>query len=183
MIAERNNDSAPLGPFSASAQCLLLIRAPSDREIYDAFRVIAAHAKHTCVEHLWIEGDLPLTAGLCAPQAPPTVERLLNADCEMIDKLELEFGGFRWTYIRSGGHAPFRESFFDEVRIEQIEAATLADEELRAVLHSALSRLPVVSHSGSSGLSELITEIRADSGGSYRTLRDDLGASRIYTRG
>jgi hypothetical protein len=156
MITGCKNDSAPPGSFAPPAECLLLIRAPSDREIYDAFRAIAAHAKQTCIEHLWIEGDLPLTAGLCAPQAPPTVERLLNADCEMIDKLELEFGGFRWTYIRSGGHAPFRESFFDEVRIEQIEPVTLADEELRAAVQSALSQLPVVSHSGSGGLSELI---------------------------
>ena len=183
MIAERNNDPAPPGSFSTSAQCLLLIRAPSDREIYGAFRLIAVHAKQPCVERLWIEGDLPLTAGLCAPQAPPTVERLLNADCEIIDRLELEFGGFRWTYIRSGGHAPFRESFFDEVHIDQVEPVALEGEELRAVLQSALSQLPVVSHSGSAGLSELITEIRADSGGSYRTLSDEVGASRIYTRG
>jgi hypothetical protein len=182
MIAGRNNDSAPPGPSASSAQCLLLIRAPSDREIYDAFRAIAAHAKHTCVEHLWIEGDLPLTAGLCAPQAPPTVERLLNADCEMIDKLELEFGGFRWTYIRSGGHAPFRESFFDEVHIEQIEPLALVGEELRVVLQSALSALPVLSHSGSGGLLELVSEIQADSGGSYRTLPDETGANRIWIR-
>jgi hypothetical protein len=162
MIAGCKNDLALPGSFAPSAECLLLIRAPSDREIYDAFRAIAAHAKQTCIEHLWIEGDLPLTAGLCAPQPPPTVERLLNADCEMIDKLELEFGGFRWTYIRSGGHAPFRE--------------------LRAAMQSALSQLPVVSHSGSGELSGLISEIQADSGGSFRTPSDEIGASRIWTR-
>jgi hypothetical protein len=182
MIAGRNNDSAPPGSSDSSAQCLLLIRAPSDREIYNAFRVIAAHAKHTCIEHFWIEGDLPLTAGLCAPQAPPTVERLLNADCEMIDKLELEFGGFRWTYIRSGGHAPFRESFFDEVHIEQIDCIAVVGEELRAVLRSALSALPVLSHNGSGGLSEMITEIQADSGGPFRTFSDEIGADRIWIR-
>jgi hypothetical protein len=181
MIAERNNDSAPSGSPAPSAQCLLLIRAPSDREIYGAFRVIAAHAKHTCIEHLWIEGDLPLTAGLCAPQAPPTVDRLLNAECEMIDKLELEFDGLRCTYIRSGGHAPFRESFFDEVHIEQIEPVALVGEELRAVLQSALSALPVLSHSGSGALLEMVSEIQADSGGSYRTL-SETGENRIWTR-
>lgn len=183
MIAERNDDSAGAGSFAEPAHCLLLIRAPSDRQIYEAFRAIAAHAKHGCVEHLWIEGDLPLTAGLCAPEAPPTVERLLNADCEMIDKLELEFSGLRWTYVRSGGHAPFRESFFDEVHIEQTQPLSLAVEELRILLHSALSSLPVVSHSGSGRVSDLIAEIQADSGGSYQTLPDEIGPTRIWTRG
>lgn len=179
MIAERNDDPIPVGSFNPPAKCLLLIRAPSDRDIYDAFRAIAAHAKGACKEHLWIEGDLPLTAGLCAPEAPASVERLLSAECEMIDKLELEFSGLRWTYIRSGGHAPFRESFFDEVHIEQVAPLSLASHEFRAVLECALSSLPVVSHSGSSELSEVIQEIQADSSAPHQALRDAMGERRV----
>lgn len=162
MLGEHSDGPAAPGEIGEAAACLLLIRAPSDWAIYEAFRALATNAPHgACAEHLWIEGDLPLTSGLCAPEVPATLERLLNADCEMIDKLELEFGGLKWTYVRSGGHAPFRESFFDEVRVELVHALTMSRDAFRALMDCALSRLHVLSHSGTALFTEIIGELQS----------------------
>jgi hypothetical protein len=178
-MSGEGTSTAQDGSYGEPAVCFLLIRAPSDRSIYEAFRAIAAFAKQGCIEHLWIEGDLPLTSGLCAPEVPATVERLLQANCEMIDKLELEFGGFRWTYLRAGGHTPFRESFFDEVRIEEIGDITLSQTELRSVFACTLSRLGVASQSATGWLSDLIAEIQDELRESHRTLSAEIGETRV----
>jgi hypothetical protein len=170
MIEDSYENIANSVSFVEAAQCLLLIPAPSDRDIYRAFRALAAHARHGCKEYLSIEGGVVLTAGLCAPDTPPTLERLLNADCEMIDRLELELDGLRWSYVRSGGHAPFRESFFDEVHLKQVGELTLSPDELRALLECALQELPIVSHSGETDLAHLISEISQGSRGSFVTV-------------
>jgi hypothetical protein len=158
MKGERDRDSAPAGSASEPGHCLLLLRSPNDREIYEAFRTIATHAKRGCKEHLGVEGNLSLTAGLCEPQTPGTVERLLSADVEMIDQLELEFGGLRWTYLRSGGHPPFRESFFDEIHIQQVDVLSLSDSQLHDLIESMISQLPIATHSGEGALCDLVSE-------------------------
>lgn len=158
MTGERDRESASAASFSEPGRCLLLLRSPNDREIYEAFRAIAAHAKRGCKEHLGVEGNLSLTAGLCASEVPATVERLLDADAEMIDRLELEFGGLRWTYLRSGGHPPFRESFFDEIHLQQVDALSLSDSQLHDVVEHAASQLPIATHSGEGALCDLVTE-------------------------
>lgn len=136
----------------------MLIRAPSDRAIYDAFRSLAARGRSRVTEeHLFIEGDIPLTAGLSAPSVPGTLERLLEADCEMIDRLELKFGSLQITYLRSGGHAPYRESFFDEIRLEA-DTANLEQDELSGLLEPIFQQLSVTSHSGSPLLSTVVAE-------------------------
>ena len=151
-------------PSGGSERCLLLIRAPSDREIYSAFRSLAARWRSQLrAEYLSIEGDVPLTAGLSEPVVPRTLERLLDADCEMIDTLAAEIGSLRITYVRSGGHAPFRESFFDEVRIETIDEKTPQLEEPQAVLEDLLGLLTVTSHNATSLFAELIETIRTKS--------------------
>jgi hypothetical protein len=142
--------------------CLLLIRAPSDRAIYDAFRSLAARGRSRLTEeHLFIEGDIPLTAGLSSPSVPGTLERLLEADCEMIDKLELKFGSLQISYLRSGGHAPYRESFFDEIRLEA-DAAQLDQSELSGLLEVIFRQLSVTSYSASALLSTVVAQVGGD---------------------
>jgi hypothetical protein len=145
--------------------CLLLIRAPSDRTIYEAFRSLAARGRNRLTEeHLFIEGDIPLTAGLSAPAVPGTLERLLEADCEMIDKLELKFGPLQVSYLRSGGHAPYRESFFDEIRLEA-DAVHLDQNELSELLEVIFRHLSVTSHSGSPLLSTVVAQVEGSGNG------------------
>lgn len=159
MTGERDTETASAKSLNEPGHCLLLLRSPTDREVYEAFRTIAAHAKHGYKEHLTVEGDLSLTAGLAAPEIPATIERLLDADAEMIDRLEIEFGGLKWTYVRSGGHPPFRESFFDEIHIQQTDALSMSDAQLRDLFDRALGQLSVATHSGEGLLYDLVTEV------------------------
>lgn len=139
--------------------CLLLIRAPADREIYAAFRALAAQAQdHSSREQLIIEGDVPLTAGLSTPSVPATVQRLLDADCDMIDNLSLQIGELCVTYVRSGGHAPFRESFFDEVRLEAKDASSIDSANVEKVLEILNVHLAVVSHTVTGAFADLIAQ-------------------------
>jgi hypothetical protein len=140
--------------------CLLLIPAPSDAAIYEIFRSLASRWRSRLLsQQLWIEGDLPLTPGLTEAAVPQTMTRLLDADCAIIDKIELQFAALRITYVRSGGHAPFRESYFDEVRLEA-SATSLSSNEVRAIVESTLRSLPVASYSASPGFAELIEDHR-----------------------
>lgn len=164
MTGERDTETASARSLNEPGHCLLLLRSPSDREVYEAFRTIAAHSKHDCREHpcreyLSVEGNLSLTAGLAATNVPATVVRLLDADAEMIDRLEIEFGGIKWTYVRSGGHPPFRESFFDEIHIQQTDALSMSDAQLHDLCDHALGRLSVATHSGEGLLENLVTEV------------------------
>ena len=158
MTGERDKETASANSLNETGQCLLLLRSPTDREVYEAFRTIAAQSEHAAREFLSVEGDLSLTAGLAAPVIPATVGRLLDADAEMIDRLEIEFGGLKWTYVRSGGHPPFRESFFDEIHIQQVDALSMSDAQLQDLLERALSRLSIATHSGEGVLYDLVTE-------------------------
>ncbi len=153
---ERRRQAQALEP---SELCFLLIRAPTDREIYGAFRAIAAHAQDQAQhEQLLIEGDVPLTAGLTSPTVPTTLQRLLNADCDMIDTLSLDIGGLSVIYRRSGGHAPFRESYFDEVRIETKDAAAIDPAELESLIHDLSHHLCVASHTATGAHADLIAD-------------------------
>jgi hypothetical protein len=139
--------------------CLLLVPAPSDRAIYEVFRSLASRWRSRLAgERLLIEGDLPLTPGLSAPSIPQTMVRLLDADCAMIDQMELQLAGLSVTYVRSGGHAPFRESYFDEVRLEA-PVDVLHSQEVRAIIESTFTSLPVVSHSATASFAEVIDHL------------------------
>ena len=159
MNGERDSGTASARSLSEPGHCLLLLRSPTDREIYETFRTLASNAKRGCREHLTVEGDLSLTAGLGAPEIPGTIERLLDAEADMIDRLELEFGGLRWSYFRSGGHPPFRESFFDEVHIQQTDALSISDMQLHDLIERTISQLPIATHNGEGRLFDLVTEV------------------------
>lgn len=157
-----------------SEQALLLVRAPSDREIYGAFRALAGRWRDREIgEQLLIEGDVPLTADLAAPAMPATLQRLLDADCEMIDVLAIEAHPIRVTYLRSGGHAPFRESFYDELRVEVHEDAAASAGELESIFTTLFSHLGVVSHSASSPFATIIAGVLAKYSGSDDEADDD----------
>lgn len=160
-------------PTQDLEHCLLLIRAPSDRSIYETFRAVATHDRGRIRhEQLLIEGNVPLTAGLAAPEVPHTVERLLEAESEMIDKLALQTGKLRMTYVRSGGHAPYRESYFDEIQLDA-PRATAKPHEIAQVLETLFKGLSVTSHMGTPYLSELIDDT------ARRTDRESIHRSTI----
>ncbi len=155
-------------------QALLLVRAPSDREIYQAFRALAVRwGDREIGEQLLIEGDVPLTADLAAPAMPATLQRLLDADCEMIDVLAIEAHPIRVTYVRSGGHAPFRESFYDELRVQVREDVAASAGELESVFTTLFCHLGVVSHSADSPFATIIAEVLAKQPGAEDKADDD----------
>jgi hypothetical protein len=103
------------------------------------------------------------TAGLASPAVPASLQRLLDADCEMIEMLAIEVGDISVTYVRSGGHAPFRESFFDELRVRVREGATPSAGELESIFSALFSHLGVVSHTAKSPFAEIIADVIAKS--------------------
>jgi hypothetical protein len=58
--------------------------------------------------------------------------------------------------VRSGGHPPFRESFFDEIQIQQVDALSMSDAQFQELLDRALSRLSIATHSGEGSLHDLV---------------------------
>lgn len=142
-----------------SELCFLLVRAPADGEIYAAFRTLAANAQEQVArEELLIAGDVPITSGLTSSAVPPALQRLLDAGCDMIDKLSLEIGDLSITYLRSGGHAPFRESYFDEIRIEARDPDAIDPAALERVIETLNSHLSIASHTATGTYADIIAE-------------------------
>src|SRR5690242_18826625 len=85
-------------------QCILVITAPSDRVVYQCFRSIARRWRGLLSAHrLWIVEKVPLSSGICLEEPSAAIARILDANCDMISLLELEFGSLVCTYVRSGG--------------------------------------------------------------------------------
>lgn len=167
---------------NGSEQCLLLVRAPSDHEIYGAFRQLASRWRNQAIgEQLLIEGDVPLTAGLGAPAVPATLQKLLDADCEMIDLLLMQAHHITVTYVRSGGHAPFRQSYFDEVRVHVDEVDEASATELEAIFRTLFDCLEVVSHSALAPVSNILAAFVAKQSTTGRSNPIDL-SSRMPER-
>jgi hypothetical protein len=128
---------------------LFLIRSPSDEQVYKCFRGLARRfAPYVKHEGLWIEGDVPLSAAFAAPEAPPAVRRLFDADASIITRVELHLAGLAIVFLRSGGAgaAMYRQSYFDELRISTYGALELSPDEIENVvaeLHSCLEALVV----------------------------------------
>src|SRR5262245_16334619 len=104
--------------------CIALISTPSDLDIYSAFRVVAQ--KRTALvksERLWLERGVPIAPGFIAGDLPALFVRLFASARAMIARIELVVDVLRIEFIRSGGHPPLPESFFDEVHMT-IEAQT-----------------------------------------------------------
>lgn len=116
-------------------QCVLMIPAPADNQIYDCLHSIAAGlVPHVACERLWLEHEVPLSPGLCDPQPPCAIGRVLSHGSSLIARIALEIGGLKLEYVRSGGHDPFRESFFDEVLLAIIGELQLDQQQVQDVL-------------------------------------------------
>ena len=135
---------------SGGEQCVLLIPAPTDAQVYRCCRAIAwrLQVPLTC-ERLWLEQDVPLTPGLCEPKPPSAISRVLACDCMLIARIQLEVGGLQIDYVRSGGHDPFRESFFDEVRLSAVGVLQLDQAQVQEVIMILCTALDAAALRGS----------------------------------
>jgi hypothetical protein len=125
-------------------ECLLLIPAPSDRLVYLCFRSLAQRWKTVVTaDRVTLIGNLPLTAGLTHDTVPPAIKKLVEAELDTIAGIELEIGGLAIAYVRSGGHgpAPYRKSFFDEVRLSIRGSTPLTGEEVAALIRQLYDSL------------------------------------------
>jgi hypothetical protein len=148
--------------LNSSSHCLVLIPAPADGVVYRCFKRIAQSWPQQLTHHqLLIEGDVPLTAGFDSKEPCGTIGRLLDANLDVIARIELRFGALRVAYVRSGGHGPqlFRQSFFDEVRFEIEGPSTLSREQIGQVLLAISTNLHASMASGSSEFTELTDDL------------------------
>jgi hypothetical protein len=126
-----------------TGHCVMLIASPSDHLVYECFRSIASTSPCPVIrEQLWLEGNVPLAPVLAQPIVPAAMRRVLAADCALISRIELEFPGLKIEYLRSGGHAPFKESFFDEVHL-QAQGLAVSHEDLQEILARLIDTLQV----------------------------------------
>lgn len=102
-----------------------------------------------------------MSAGLSAPRVGDALQKLIDADCAIISRIELDLAGMRITYWRSGGHSPFKESFFDEIRIELIDELTFCEDCARDVLRELCATMHVSTHSSTPRFKQIIDEIDA----------------------
>jgi hypothetical protein len=109
-----------MGAGSHPGLTILLIAAPSDGAVFDYFRALAARwEREITAEYLTIDGDIPLSAGLCSEEVSPPIRKIIAADVQILMSVELHFHGLKICYLRSGGSGPtvFRDSFFDELQV------------------------------------------------------------------
>jgi len=122
-------------------ECIALIDAPLDCRIYTAFRAVARKYRESVEsQSLWLERDVPITPDLTAATPSRLLFRLFDGAQSIIARIELVVAGLRVEFVRSGGHPPFPESFFDELHLSigrQIERAKL--ESIVAMLFASLS--------------------------------------------
>ncbi|HEU4654366.1 MAG TPA: hypothetical protein VFS47_10285, partial [Steroidobacteraceae bacterium] len=87
-------------------------------------------------EYLLIEGGVPISSGLTLDVPPPTISKLIDASIDVIARIELEFGGLWICFERTGGGGPqlFRQSFFDQVRIELRGPSALEMSEIQQLI-------------------------------------------------
>ena len=111
-----------------------------------------------------LDGEVPVEPRLENRVAPASVERILAADCSMIDEITLDLGGLVISFRRSGGHTPYRESFFDELRLHAHATLELRVDEVAEVLRYLWRRLGVVAASGTPLFSGVWAEFEGESG-------------------
>ena len=128
---------------------LFLIRSPSDEQVYKCFRGLAQRfAPYVKHESLWIEGDVPLSAGFAAAEPSPAIQRLIDAESSIVTRVEIHLGGLTIAFVRSGGVGPtiYRESYFDELRINEQGSLELTHEQIEEIvaqLHTCLDAVAV----------------------------------------
>jgi hypothetical protein len=116
-----------------TGRCLLIIPSPRDDVVYGCFRSIAAKwREHVTGEGLWIEADVPISAGLTTPEPSDSFVKLMQSSADIVSRIDLRFGGLLLSFIRSGGQGPamYRQSFFDEIRAECHGTSSIDAEEI-----------------------------------------------------
>jgi hypothetical protein len=132
------------GDYGDIATSALLIAAPSDWRIYKAFRHIAAHwREHVVSEGLWLEHDIPIVADFTGSKVPAVLTKLFDGERTIVAKIELVLGSLHIEFIRSGGHPPFLQSFFDEIRLSLAGEQRFAEEELGHVVATLFRNLSI----------------------------------------
>ncbi len=140
-------------------ECLVLIRIPSDRVIYTAFKEVARRWP-TLIEseRCTLEGDVSLTPSF-GTETPSHFNKIINARVALIERLCLEVGGVTVTYRRVSGHGEYKLTSFDELRIELGPNPFIDLAELRELIASFSKSLLVVTVSGTPLFAELWNEI------------------------
>jgi hypothetical protein len=97
-----------------------------------------------------------MTSGLTCATAPIGITKILQANLDVIAKIELMFGGVRVTYVRSGGQGPtlYRKSFFDEIKLSMDGPSTLSQTEIGQLILLISTSLHVTAASGSAAFCE-----------------------------
>lgn len=136
----------------------MLIPAPADGVVYRAFKRIAqTWSDRLTYQQLLIEGDVPLSTAFEAAEPSATIAKLLDANLDVIARIEVHFGALSVIYVRSGGHGPqlYRESFFDEVRFDIDGASTLTRDEVGQLILAISTSLHASAASGTPEFGEL----------------------------
>ncbi|HEU4600664.1 MAG TPA: hypothetical protein VFS24_01790 [Steroidobacteraceae bacterium] len=144
--------------LTSAGHCLLLIPAPTDGVVYRCFqRLMQRWSAHVTGQALLIEGNVPLTPNFDAAEPRGAIARLLDANLDVIGRIELCFGSLRVSYVRSGGHGPrlYRQSYFDEVRLEIDGATSVTREQIGEMLLEITARLHASAATGTAELTEL----------------------------
>jgi hypothetical protein len=110
-------------------------------------------------EQLWLEGEVLLAPNFAQHLAPQAIQRVLTAECSLIAKIEIQLAGLTIRFVRSGGHAPFKQSFFDELHLEPEEHLDLSEAELRQILLQITQWLHVVNVRGSELFTTLLEQL------------------------
>jgi hypothetical protein len=145
-------------------QCLFVVPSPADSLLYACFRAIAQRRQpFLSAERLWIEGGVLLSSGLTLDLPPATISKLVGGDLQIISRLEVEFGDLYVCFARAGGHGPqiFRESFFDEIRIERMASGSRAEIDVRELVKELDAFLDVSAAMVSGEFCEIANEFDA----------------------
>jgi hypothetical protein len=129
---QSSEDLVRIGTITTGS-CLLIIPSPRDEVVYGCFRSIAGKWRdHVTGEGLWIESDVPVTAGLTTSEPSESLMKLMDSSADIVSRIDLRFGGLLLSFIRSGGQGPtmFRQSFFDEIRAECHGTSSIDAEEI-----------------------------------------------------
>jgi hypothetical protein len=112
----------------------VLITTPPDLTIYMAFRKLARLWKiHLSAEGLWLERDVPIAPEFLATEVPAPLVKMFKHARAIVSRIEIVLGNLRIEFIRSGGHPPFPESFFDEIRMHADGDLSLLDADIAEI--------------------------------------------------
>jgi hypothetical protein len=143
--------------------CLLLISAPTDREVYAGFSELAQRWRSRLQhEELALEGLVCIEPQFASQVLPPAIEKVLAANCCIIETVAIDLGGLLLRFSRSGDRTPHGGSFFDELRLEVTDHLNLDGREVRQVARDVWRSFNVVAASGTPLFNSFKAEFTAE---------------------